>query len=311
MSVESPKASYPKFTGPLSKIQFYILKVINIIDLPPFNWLVDTHIWRKQAKIGKVIAQTWRYRLASIGFILSSNERRLRKFKNKHKGERCFILGNGPSLNEIDLSLLKDEVTFGVNGIYLNEDKMGFAPTYYVVEDIFVAEDRAPEINAYHKPDAKFFGNYLHYCIEPDSKTLWLNIRANYKEYENFPFFSRNALRQVWVGGTVSYISMQLAYYMGFEEVYLVGFDHSYEIPEDVKTHKTEILSTSDDPNHFDPGYFGKGYRWHDPQVERMELSYYKAKINFERDGRVIKNATPGGKLEVFRRVDYTKLFHN
>jgi hypothetical protein len=204
---------------------------------------------------------------------------------------------------------MKNDVCFGVNGIYLNEDKMGFAPTYYVVEDIFVAEDRADEINTYDKPKLKFFGNYLHYCIKQDPKTLWLNIRANYKEYKDFPRFSSNALRQLWVGGTVSYLSMQLAYYMGFTEVYLIGFDHSYEIPEDVKTYKTEILSNSDDPNHFVPSYFGKGYRWHDPQVERMELSYQKAKKFFEADNRIIKNATAGGHLEVFNRVEYSSLF--
>ena len=46
----------------------------------------------------------------------------------------------------------------------------------------------------------------------------------------------------------------------------------------DAKISGTEIVSTSDDPNHFDPEYFGKGYRWHDPMVERMEVAYNRAK---------------------------------
>ncbi len=44
---------------------------------------------------------------------------RLRKFRSIHKGEDCFILGNGPSLNKIDLSLLKNYHIFGLNKIYL------------------------------------------------------------------------------------------------------------------------------------------------------------------------------------------------
>jgi len=113
----------------------------------------------------------------------------------------------------------------------------------------------------------------------------------------------------VWTGGTVSYICLQLAYYMGFTEVYLIGFDHSYTVPNDTQISGMEILSLSDDPNHFHPSYFGKGKRWHDPKIDRMEMAYRKAKKYFEADGRKIRNATVGGCLEVFDRVDYKSLF--
>ena len=113
------------------------------------------------------------------------------------------------------------------------------------------------------------------------------------------------------MGGTVTYLCMQLAYYMGFSEVYLIGLDHSYVIPKDaiLSNNNTEILFTSDDPNHFNKDYFGEGKRWKDPQVDRMERAYRKAKVYFKRDFRKIYNATPGGKLEVFERVDYNSLF--
>ena len=65
----------------------------------------------------------------------------------------------------------------------------------------------------------------------------------------------------------------------------------------------------SDDPNHFNKEYFGKGKRWHDPMLDRMELAYNKAKTSFEDDGRSIINATVGGKLEIFDRVKYESLF--
>jgi hypothetical protein len=52
-------------------------------------------------------------------------------FRNKHKEERCDIIGNGPSVNKIDLSFLKDEIAFGMNRIYLGFEKYDFTPTYY------------------------------------------------------------------------------------------------------------------------------------------------------------------------------------
>jgi hypothetical protein len=98
---------------------------------------------------------------------------------------------------------------------------------------------------------------------------------------------------------------------MGFQEVYLIGFDHSYKIPMDaaLDTQRKEITSQSDDPNHFDPSYFGKGYRWHDPAVERMETAYRRAREAFAANGRKIMNATVGGQLNVFERVKYEDLF--
>jgi hypothetical protein len=253
--------------------------------------------------------KTLRYRLAGWGFPITVNENRLLSFKGKHKGQRAFVIGNGPSLNQCNLGLLKSEITFGVNAIYLNREKMGFYPTYYVVEDDFVAEDRADEINQLRGP-TKFFGNYLSYCIQSQPDVVWLNLRMNYHPYPGFPHFSRNAARMIWVGGTVTYICLQLAYYMGFTEIYLIGFDHSYKIPADAKIEGTGILSQSNDPNHFNSTYFGKGYRWHDPMVERMEKAFRRAKDIYEENGRRILNATIGGKLEIFDRVDYDSLFN-
>ena len=252
--------------------------------------------------------QTLRYRLAGWGMPMTPNEARLLSFKGKHRGQRAFVIGNGPSLNLCDLHLMKDEITFGVNAIYLNRERMGFAPTYYVVEDEFVAEDRSDEINQFNGP-TKFFGNYLSYCLQNRPDVVWINLRMNYGPYTGFPHFSRNAARTIWVGGTVTYVCLQLAYYMGIGEIYLIGFDHSYNIPTDATIQGEEILSQSSDPNHFNEAYFGKGYRWHDPMVNRMEQAFCRARDIFKADGRRIMNATVGGKLEVFDRVDYRDLF--
>lgn len=249
------------------------------------------------------------YELANRGLLLRKNEKQLADLRDIHRGQRCFIIGNGPSLNRLDITLLANEITFGVNAIYTNYEKMGFYPTYYVVEDYLVAEDRAAEINRYSGSKFKFFGNYLRYCLTPDEKTIVLNVMMNYDEYEGFPKFSESALHKVWVGGTVSYLCMQLAYYMGFSEVYLIGFDHSYSIPDSARISGSVITSTENDVNHFNSAYFGKGLRWHDPMVDRMEASYRRAREHYSAGGRAIYNATAGGKLEVFERVKYETLF--
>ena len=275
--------------------------------------LIDTGSWSEKENFSwlEILKRTATYRLAGIGVARRPNEKRLLGLRKAHAGERAFLIGNGPSLNKCDLSLLKNETTFAVNNIYLNYDRMGFHPTYYVVEDMLIAEDRAGQINAYHGPRVKFFGNYLRYCLQDDPDVIWINVRFLYTDYPGFPRFSRNAARMLWVGGTVTYLCMQLAYYMGFRELYLVGFDHSYKIPPDaaVDRGRGEITSRGEDPNHFDPGYFGKGYRWHDPMVERMEAAYRRAGEVFAADGRKIWNATAGGYLDVFERVRYEDLF--
>ena len=83
----------------------------------------------------------------------------------------------------------------------------------------------------------------------------------------------------------MTYVAMQLAYFMGFEEVVLVGVDHSFATKG--PAHEV-VTSTGADPNHFDPTYFGKGFRWQLPDLETSELAYGLARQVFEADGRRI-----------------------
>ena len=228
-------------------------------------------------------------------------------YKDLHKGERCFIIGNGPSLNKIDLTKLKDEITFGVNSIFLNYDKMGFNPTYYTVEDYHVINERADAIKNI-TGSIKFIPQYAYSKFGICDDFVYINVIPDYRRYKGYPFFSTAIHNRAWTGGTVSYINIQLAYYMGFKTVYLVGFDHNYIIPDSAKVSGVNIVSTEDDPNHFHPDYFGKGFSWHIPLTERMELCYIKSKYAFEQSGRTIINATKGGCLEVFPRQDFTTI---
>jgi hypothetical protein len=69
-------------------------------------------------------------------------QKRLRDLRDKHKGKRCFIIGNGPSLKNMDISKLKNEITIGSNGIYKNFEKWGFHTNYLLFEDIEQTELR-------------------------------------------------------------------------------------------------------------------------------------------------------------------------
>ena len=93
---------------------------------------------------------------------------------------------------------------------------------------------------------------------------------------------------------------------MGFSQVILVGVDHSYQFSGQPHV---EVTSSGDDPNHFAGNYFGKGFRWHLPDLEGSELAYRVAKHMFQINGRNICDATIGGKLEVFPKVAYASLF--
>src|SRR4029077_1746541 len=84
------------------------------------------------------------------------------------------------------------------------------------------------------------------------------------------PRFSTDAKQRLYCGQSVTIINLQLAYWMGFRRVVLIGMDFSYSIPDDAERAGIIITSRSDDPNHFDPRYFGAGKTWKDPQLDRV-----------------------------------------
>jgi len=230
---------------------------------------------------------------------------RLADLRGMFAGQRCFVMGNGPSLLKCDLSLLRNEVTIGSNAQYLSWDTMGFIPTFLTVEDRLVAEDRAKELCALEQP-VKIFPRDLLYCLRDSQNTIFINFA---RDYLPFPQFTSDFQNIVYWGGTVSVLNLQLAYYLGCDEIYLIGFDHNYQVPDDVKDFV--ITSQGDDVNHIHPDYFGKGYRWHDPNLARMEQSYAEARRFLDAKGILVRNATVGGHLEVFERTDYASLFRS
>lgn len=215
----------------------------------------------------------------------------IRNFQGIHAGKRCVIIGNGPSLKNTNMSLLKDEITFGLNRIYLMFDEIGFETTYHVVVNRFVVEQCADEFRKIKAP--LFTAARNRPLLDGAESTAFLNnIIA--------PWFSRDPSHGVCEGYTVTYVAMQLAFYMGFSEVVLVGVDHRFA----AKGNPNQLVeSTGEDTSHFDPRYFAKGFKWQLPDLDNSEISYVLARHEFEKVGRQIIDATVDGALDVFPKM--------
>jgi len=238
---------------------------------------------------------------------------KLFSLKGNFSGNRCFIIGNGPSLNKCDLTLLKNEYTFGVNSIFYKTREMGFKPTFYTVEDNHVIDDNLTEINQLDC-QYKFFPYRYKDQISSSENVYFFNYDQGFfhqsSAYFCSPRFSFNAAKEIFAGQTVTYSNIQLASFLGFTEIYLIGMDFSYTVPASTDIINNTYLSNEADPNHFHPDYFGKGKKWHNPQLDRVLLNYIHAKEVLPYKGIKIINATVGGKLEIFQRVKYADLFN-
>ncbi|MBW8002732.1 MAG: glycosyltransferase [Planctomycetes bacterium] len=232
--------------------------------------------------------------------IQARSNRLLTQYKNKYQGQRCVIIGNGPSLNNTDLSLLKNEYTFGLNKIYLLFDKFDWRPTFYVAVNQFVIEQSAKQI--LNEISGLKFLDFVSF------KYLPYRMDTIYTRPLNGNAFSTDPCIGVFQAHTVTYVAMQLAYYLGFSEVFLVGVDHFYNAAQKGKPNQV-IVQHGRDSDHFDSGYFEQGREWHLPDLKGSEKGYKTAKLKFEQVGKKIYDATVGGHLDVFEKVDFNDVF--
>ena len=161
--------------------------------------------------------------------------KRIASYRDLYKGQRCFIVANGPSLRAEDLNLLHDnnEITFGMNRIYKIFDKTEWQPTFYVCEDELIAKEQQKEINAITAKE-KFIPIELNWWHDIDIKDA-LYFHLNYKPEDACQFsFSPDIAHQIDCRGTVTFTCMQIAAYMGFSEIHLLGVDHNYQKTIDI-----------------------------------------------------------------------------
>lgn len=244
------------------------------------------------------------YRLRRIYWWLNPtawiNQLRLTNYKDRHSGERCFIIGNGPSLNDTDLNHLEGEICFSMNRGYLLFDRIGEPTKYYLSVNRTVIRQWPDEIASL--PCEKFIPWGTRHWLPQRSDIVLLGGPVK----DEPPRFSRDIRFDFWGGSTVTYVAMQLAFYMGFEKVYLVGVDHRFTAQGD--PHQL-VVAEGPDQNHFSPDYFGTGVEWNLPDLKSSELAYMLARLYYQRAGRKIIDATVNGALDIFPKVDFASLF--
>jgi len=223
------------------------------------------------------------------------HSKELSRFKNIHRGKECFIIGNGPSINQIDLSLLKKYHTFGLNKIFLIFDRIDLNLSYHVAVNPHVIQQSSKEIESLPCPSFLSFKSG-HQTVRHLDHIYFLVTSDGFD-------FSDDLLRVIHEGRTVTYVAMQLAYFMGFSKVFLIGIDHSFKCKG--QPNEKQKLD-GEDPNHFDPRYF-KNSHWQLPDLEGSELAYRVANFYFKRHGRQIFDATLNGNLTVFPKISYDK----
>lgn len=232
---------------------------------------------------------------------------------NKYSGKRCFIIGNGPSLTPEDLDRIKDEYSFASNKIYHIFDKTSWRPSFFLCMDNNVIASEIENIKhigtcpKYINIMASKYGREEHeniWYICPKGK---FHIRQYDVQVDDL---SDDISKYVAVVQTVTVIAIQIAIYMGFSEIYLLGVDNSYakSIDKDGKLH----IDRSVKSDYFAgmkpaPGEANAGISVQ--YIDAVNYAYELARKFAKSHGVKIFNATRGGKLEVFERVDFDTLF--
>lgn len=212
----------------------------------------------------------------------------LKKFRNIHLGQKCFLIGNGPSLKINDLEVLKEKniYTIGCNRIFEIYSDTEWRPNCYVAADGSVPNERMSEIKQQDIPV------FMKHFVGFDKEELYLYRYQEYDYEDVYPRFSDDITKCIYRSATVMFDMIQIAVYMGFKEIYLLGVDCNY-----IRGGTNNYFFKSAEPDTL----------IHRP--DNMVLAYKSARRYADSHGIKIYNATRGGKLEVFERVDFDLLF--
>lgn len=227
---------------------------------------------------------------ASVESWVSRNK--LKHVKDRYRQGKAVILCNGPSLNDVDFEMLSESgvFTLGLNKINLLFERTNFRPSVVVAINEHVIEQNAA---FYKATDLPLYLSWLGF------KDVGHREHITYLHTTRQQKFAQDCSISVVPGYTVTYVALQLAFHMGFEQVALVGCDHNFAS----KGRPNETVEAgATDPNHFDPRYFSGGVKWQLPDLIGSEYFYNMAGQSYEAAGRRIINCTEGGKLESFER---------
>ncbi|MEQ1672828.1 MAG: hypothetical protein ABL893_18400, partial [Hyphomicrobium sp.] len=169
----------------------------------------------------------------------------------KRTSDVCVIVGNGPSLKNSNLDLLKGHDVIISNNAFL-EPKLLECAKYYTVVNYLVAEQSSQNINRLQGVP-KILPYWMSYCLNEDDDTYFVDAVGH-------AAFSKDMFKNMSWRHTVTFYNLHLAFGLGYKRVIMIGFDHFYKQSSDVKEGDI-ILTTNEDPNHFDSRYF-RGKTW-------------------------------------------------
>lgn len=246
------------------------------------------------------ISKPLRYAFNNITYnaVFSGSNSKIREFKNKYNNKPIMIVGNGPSLNQTPLDMLTNIPSIGMNKISMIFSRTIWRPSLIVcVNNLVVRQHK----NFFQNSDIPIFlawKSKLHMPLN-----TWKNVK--YLNLSNDNEFRFELDRKMGGSATVTYAALQLAYFLGASEVFLVGVDHSFKTDGKPLEYKKR---DGVDVNHFDPSYFASGQWWGVPDLDLSEYEYNLAKQVFENNRRKVFDATIGGKLQIFEKVSIDKL---
>lgn len=240
------------------------------------------------------------------------NNLQLILLKNKHKNKRIFLIGNGPSLKIEDLDKLKNEITFAANKIYLSYNETDFRPTYYIVEDDLVYKQNYEKISNL-KGSVKLFPSYAKSWGTRIKDGIYFKMNYIEASSSKFPQFNPNPVNEgLYWGSTVIYSMIEFAVYFGCKEIYLIGVDFNFELPNTSEYNK-EIdridLISNGEINHFHKDYRKIGEKWNLPNLDVQLKSFSKAKKYCDSHGIKIYNVSRSTKLTIFELKNLDLLF--
>ncbi len=267
---------------------------------------------QKYLKSRSTLWQLFQDSLARFGMPISENERILRSLKGQHAGQRCFVIGNGPSLRLEDLEKLKGEVSIASNRIYVAFPEVAWRPTYYTCIDTIYAERHWMELN-----DLDLFKLYPDYlksylsCSDPSkyrNKSIYFHAipgRFNIEGVYNGKF-SDDALRGFHVGPSVTIVNLQLAYYMGCAPIYLLGVDGNYKVSNKIVPHSLQgqVVICEGEQNHFHPNYRAPGESYVAPLPHEIEIGYLACREFLKAHDIQVFNASRQTCITAFDKIN-------
>lgn len=244
---------------------------------------------------------------------------RNRRFKGIHKNERLFILCSGPSIQKMDLTVLKSEITMAVHSFYLHKDISVIQPTYYCNAQWEYNEKITEEVIEAYLRDLKKHVGKSQYFFSVKEKRIIDRIQMFAPEEVHYYCYGKDSslyeevdlCQGIMPVHSVPVICIQLAIYMGFKEIYLLGTEHDFLTTKKYAyfyDRKQSVTGDTDITTDVDSNLVMK---FSDALADAYALweNYKAVKRIAEQNDIKIYNATVGSALDVFPRVDYNDLF--